>query len=546
MTVTPAAISSVQLVPTSVIAGANSTFYVYLNGPAGPSGSSISLSSSHASEASVPATLTIMAGGTNGKATVTTYGLNGQGGVNITATLNGVSKSAALSLNPAGLASILAEPDYRIGGLSGANIYVYLSGDAGPSGTAVKLSGNNSAVAKVPASVTVPANTTSTYASLTTTTVGMNVPVAVTGQIGSATSIYTTLVVESALGSPWPKFHGNTQNTGVGLGSGAVGTGTWSVTSGGDNACDPVIGTSNDVYFCDGGLLYAVSPSGSTLWTLDIGSTVYGLAVGSNGSIYVASASGLYSVAKGGTVNWNVAGANCDGAPAIGQDGNIYYGSVNGNFYSVSAAGGVNWVYSADALFGAGHTFSSPAIGSDGTVYVGTSNSGADTFNLLALSSTGTLKWSYTLDDGVGSSPAIGPDGTVYVGCIDDNLYAISSTGTLKWTFATGASIEASPAIGATGNIYVGSDDDNLYAISPAGVELWSYTAGGPVGSPSIASDGTLYVQSTDGYLYAISSAGAKNWSYYSGATAGQYPTPAIALNGTIYLGVGESLFAIN
>ena len=72
----------------------------------------------------------------------------------------------------------------------------------------------------------------------------------------------------------------------------------------------------------------------------------------------------------------------------------------------------------------------------------------------------------------IDSSPAIGSDGTIYVGSDDYNLYAINSNGTLKWSYATGSWYNSSPAIGSDSTIYVGSDDGKLYAIgSGSGVQ---------------------------------------------------------------------------
>jgi len=65
---------------------------------------------------------------------------------------------------------------------------------------------------------------------------------------------------------------------------------------------------------------------------------------------------------------------------------------------------------------------------------------------------------------------------------------------------------------------------------------LWQTTTGGTVNSsPAVAADGTVYVGSGDGLLYAFSADGRSKWTY---ATSGEIESsPAIGSDGTIYVG---------
>jgi len=156
------------------------------------------------------------------------------------------------------------------------------------------------------------------------------------------------------------------------------------------------------------------------------------------------------------------------------------------------------------------------------------------------------------------SSPAVGPDGTIYVGSKDFYFYAITASGnmilrlfsfvnifsifvvwkgTAKWSYQAGSAVSSSPVVGSDGAIYVGSHDYYLYAFTPSGSGIftlsllcritlssvflgslkWRYLTGGYVySSPTIGLDGTIYVGSGDSYLYAISSTGKVCWGKLS------------------------------
>jgi len=154
LTITPAALTSLALSPTSVLGGGASTGTVTLSGPAGSGGTVVALQSGN-SAATVPASVMVPAGSNSATFTVSTIGVNSQTTSAITATLNGTPKSATLTITPAELTGLFLNPSTVSGGTSSSGT-VSLSGPAGPGGTVVGLSSSSSAAA-VPASVTIPA-----------------------------------------------------------------------------------------------------------------------------------------------------------------------------------------------------------------------------------------------------------------------------------------------------------------------------------------------------------------------------------------------------
>ncbi|MCL5283440.1 MAG: PQQ-binding-like beta-propeller repeat protein [Armatimonadetes bacterium] len=133
-------------------------------------------------------------------------------------------------------------------------------------------------------------------------------------------------------GSPWPKFHANNQNTGRGVGSGAVGRLKWKFKTGAWVSSSPAIGTDGVVY---------VGSLDSYVYALD-GNT--------------------------GRLKWKfLTGNEVSSSPAIGSDGVVYVGSLNGNVYALDGnTGRLKWKFQTGGM-----VMSSPAIGSDGTIYVG-------------------------------------------------------------------------------------------------------------------------------------------------------------------------------
>jgi outer membrane protein assembly factor BamB len=214
----------------------------------------------------------------------------------------------------------------------------------------------------------------------------------------------------------------------------------------------------------------------------------------------------------------------------------------------------------ADSASTAQLSFTEATVGPDGTVYVGLGQ------DILALGSTGALRWRYVTGKELLSRPAASADGTVYAS--SDKLYAFNPDGTLKWSCPAERTASA-PATGADGAVYVGSANEVL-ALNPDGTLRWSYTTPAPsafeppadppskgpppppppdyetlLSTMAIGPEGSVYVQCWDGNLYALNPNGTLKWTYKNDWSI-RY-TPMLGADGTLYAGCSPTkLCAIN
>lgn len=158
-----ATLSSLTLNPTSVVGGVqSSTGTIRLTGPAPAGGAQVALSSSNPTVASVPSSVTVVAGATGASFTINTSVVTTSTSVTISANYNAVTKSASLTVTPPPLptlASLSLNPSRVVGGVQSSASTVTLSGPAPPGGAIVALS-SSTATASVPSHVTVAAGAT--------------------------------------------------------------------------------------------------------------------------------------------------------------------------------------------------------------------------------------------------------------------------------------------------------------------------------------------------------------------------------------------------
>ncbi|MBU1875021.1 PQQ-binding-like beta-propeller repeat protein, partial [bacterium] len=341
--------------------------------------------------------------------------------------------------------------------------------------------------------------------------------------------------------TPWPKFKGDSKNTGQ---SSYLGPKTNNVkwqfkTTFYLHSSSPVVGCDGTIYIGSyDSTLYAINPDGSEKWLFNTGGSVFSPPlIGSDGTIYFGSYdTNLYAINSDGDKKWQFSTDHpVLSSPSIGSDGIVYVGTYYGptyyNLYAINPDGSEKWRFNIGAA-----TFSSPSIGSDGTIYIGSLD-----YNLYSINPDGSEKWRFSAGSSItSSSSSIGNDGTIYIGSNDNNLYAISPDGSEKWRFMTGGSIRSSSAIDNDGVIYIGSNDNNLYAINPDGSEKWRFSTTGMIySSPTIGSDGIIYIGSYDSTLYAINPDGSEKWKF---KTEGRISSsPAIDKNGTLYIGSFDS-----
>jgi outer membrane protein assembly factor BamB len=107
--------------------------------------------------------------------------------------------------------------------------------------------------------------------------------------------------------------------------------------------------------------------------------------------------------------------------------------------------------------------------------------------------------------------------------------------------------VRGSTAIGNDGTIYFGAD--NLYALRPDGSQKWTVAlTNAPWSTPAIGLDGTIYVVAS-GVLYAVTPDGMPKWQHVIDEhTGGAILSPSIGADGTIYVGSFSyrTFYAIN
>ncbi len=203
----PTSLTNLDLNPTTV-AGGGATSGTVIVSVAAPDTTVISLSSSNPAVASVPATVTVPTGGFTGTFTVSTSPVASNTDVVITATFNGSSRSAMLTVTggqpppSTSLQNLALSPSSVTGG-NGGQAALVLSGPAPAGGATVTLSSSNPAVAAVPATATVPGGATSAVATISTASVSSSTPVTITASYGGVTR--TAILTVTPPGAPPPQ-----------------------------------------------------------------------------------------------------------------------------------------------------------------------------------------------------------------------------------------------------------------------------------------------------------------------------------------------------
>ncbi len=267
----------------------------------------------------------------------------------------------------------------------------------------------------------------------------------------------------------------------------------WSVDLGpGRQTSSPTIGPDGTIYAVAGeGRLSAVDPDGRVRWTAQTGTVLKSSpALGPDGTVYVPSMNGkLYAVSpprdpsvRSGQVKWAFRFAEYPGSgPAVTAPP------------PPSGADGIG-------------TGASPTIAPDGMVYIGANNS-----NFYAISPAGKLVWLFEAERevaGIWSTAALSADNrTLYFGANKGGIYAVDrATGELRWQFRMVGSVYSSLALGRDGVLYTGSTIGHLLAMDSATGRLVSdYDAGAPIWTaPAIRPDGTLLVADRKGRVMLL------------------------------------------
>ena len=303
------------------------------------------------------------------------------------------------------------------------------------------------------------------------------------------------------------------------------------------------------------GFLYALDGEGKLQWKFYAAPILAAPTVGPDGAIYVTNRRGrVFALNSTGTQRWqadtydgetygktggaidssNFYAPTRDGLCAIGLDdgairwktgpGFEQYASVtllpngllvfpgHGRLNAVNSDGQIVWQYpplTQEAIAKnsgyppPGNTFleSGLAPTSDGLLLGGAADS-----RMLALTSDGDLKWSFStkVRSFNRATPVIASDGTIYEASADTTLYALYPDGSKKWSFDTRNALIATPVLATDGTIYV-AGGIYLTAVSPTGeLEETVRVPNGVESSPVLAPDGTIYVATNQGKVLAF------------------------------------------
>jgi hypothetical protein len=181
---------------------------------------------------------------------------------------------------------------------------------------------------------------------------------------------------------------------------------------------------------------------------------------------------------------------------------------------------------------------SSAAIGADGTRYAGNENGW-----LYAAGINDSIKWQFgDGTNGMSATAALGDDGSIYCGGEDQQIHRLIDNGsnpTVAWSYNLRQWLSSSPAIGPSGEIYCCDDYGYVYALNADGALHWDFRVSDTLGissSPAVASDGTVYVGTQDGRLLAIRD-GSISWAYPTSPRSGISSSPVLGPDGSIYFG---------
>jgi hypothetical protein len=186
----PAALSAVSVSPTTVTGGTSAQGTVRLTAAAPAGGAGVSLASSNPGAASVPASVTIAGGATSATFAVTTTSVTANTATTLTASYDGTSRTATLTVAPpppaASLSALSLSPATVTGGASSTGT-VTLSSGAPSGGAVVSLASSHTSAATVPSSITIGAGATSATFPISTSSVSASTSVTVSGTYAGVT-----------------------------------------------------------------------------------------------------------------------------------------------------------------------------------------------------------------------------------------------------------------------------------------------------------------------------------------------------------------------
>ena len=255
--------------------------------------------------------------------------------------------------------------------------------------------------------------------------------------------------------------------------------------------------------------LYALTPDGSLVWTLNLGSVSgqWPISFAKDGTIYIGAA-GVRAVNPDGTLRWAFdPGSWIIAGPSVGPDGNIYAAddALAGGlgFFSLDANGSLRWFNPGDPLvFGLEERLDEIVFG-DGRLFGGIHflRSGP-WLSSYAFDLNGTQLWFKGVTPRyfeLNSAPRMLPDGRVAYRAGQGSLAAVDQNGFAEWIspHPDGAQMLVQPAVGPDGSIYAGDEYGvQLWSANPDGTTRWVH---GSVAGDGLRSVGLAF-RPTTGY----------------------------------------------
>jgi outer membrane protein assembly factor BamB len=358
-------------------------------------------------------------------------------------------------------------------------------------------------------------------------------------QVTAATAVLSTVSTVSAVEKNggtgrWPESGYDRANTGFAAdNTGPVRnvSASWRYNADDDVYSAPV--TDGDVvYFGDeSGTLHAVQLSdGSRVWSVDAGSTLWSPLL-HDGTVYAPEGGpdgetlSAFSAADGSR-RWKV---TFSGQPiGLTFARGTLFGEAGGTAFALDPDGSTKWETRI------GSSPRSPVVLGD-CVYYGSDE------RVFALSrETGTEEWSRSVERSVLGALAASDD-TIFActGTEEGTLYALSTDGTVRWTFDAPEPLYSSPAI-VGDTVFVGTNGNEFFAVRE-GEALWGRRlVGGVVSAPAVVSD-TVYFGTTAGYAYGLSvSDGTVRWRV---ETDGPVTSSPAVVDGKVLFGDGSGTF---
>lgn len=291
-------------------------------------------------------------------------------------------------------------------------------------------------------------------------------------------------------------------------------------------------GSSRIVVPCADGTLRGLDRDGAEVWRYDLveqrprlsPSSGHGWrsapACGSSGLVVLGNDDfHVYGFEPDGTLRWATpTGLPVRSAPAITVDGSVLVAGTDLNVVCLEPEGGrVCW------RRGVGNLVTGGIAASEALAVVATAGGAVHALDLAS----GAIRWTRSLGSPILGSVARLGSGWV-VGTADGRLVALGSTGQLRWSVFLAAPLRSSPAVAVDPQggevIYVGASDGRLHAVGDDGTRRWSFdpwseqAAPGSVAlGPVALGAGGLAVASLDGSVlyvpYSAAEAGGPGWT---------------------------------